>query len=137
MLIYAQLCLYEKYAIIKYLYPENLLNKRSEIISKCPHQRRVLLSNYDTRHSDQDVIDFIIYRNNWFHQRKFLGALKWKCFRKILLLELNNLLFEQFTIYHLSSLLFEQFTVYIILSWKFLTKQNFKYSINSFAWHWF
>ena len=137
MFIYVQLCSYEKYAIIKYLYPENLLNKRSEIISKCPHQWRILLSNYDTRDSDQDVIDFAIYRNNWFHQRKFLGALKRKCFRKILLLELNNLLFEQFIVYRLNNLLFEQFTVSIILSWKFLTKQNFKYSINSFAWHWF
>ena len=32
-----QLCLYEKYAIITYPDPENLLNKRSEIVSKCPH----------------------------------------------------------------------------------------------------
>ena len=43
------LCLYEKYAIIKYSDPENLLNKRSEIISKCPHQRKFLSSNHDTR----------------------------------------------------------------------------------------
>ena len=40
-----QLCLYEKYAIITYPDPENLLNKRSEIMSKCPHQRKFLLSN--------------------------------------------------------------------------------------------
>ena len=38
-----------KYAIIKYPDPGNLLNKRSEIISKCPHQRKFLSSNYDTR----------------------------------------------------------------------------------------
>ena len=44
-----QLCLYEKYVIITYPDPENLLNKRSEIMSKCPHQRKFLLSNYDTR----------------------------------------------------------------------------------------
>ena len=44
-----QLCLYKKYAIITYLDPENLLNKRSEIMSKCPHQLKFLLSNYDTR----------------------------------------------------------------------------------------
>ena len=44
-----QLCLYEKYAISKYPDPENLLNKRSEIISKCPHQRKFLSSNHDTR----------------------------------------------------------------------------------------
>ena len=37
-----------KYAIIKYPDPGNLLNKSSEIISKCPHQRRFLSSNYDT-----------------------------------------------------------------------------------------
>ena len=34
----SQLRLYEKYAIITYTDPENLLNKRSEIMSKCPHQ---------------------------------------------------------------------------------------------------
>ena len=43
-----QLCLYEKYAIITYPDPENLLNKRSKIMSKWPHQRKFLLSNYDT-----------------------------------------------------------------------------------------
>ena len=40
-----QLCLFEKYAIITYPDHENLLNKRSEIMSKCPHQRKFLLSN--------------------------------------------------------------------------------------------
>ena len=44
-----QLCLYENYAIITYPDPENLLNKRFEIMSKCPHLRSFLLSNYDTR----------------------------------------------------------------------------------------
>ena len=44
-----QLCLYKKYAIITYTDPENLLNKRSENMSKCPHQRKFLLSNYDAR----------------------------------------------------------------------------------------
>ena len=44
-----QLCLYGKHAIITYPDPENLLNKRSEIISKCPHQQKFLLSTYDTR----------------------------------------------------------------------------------------
>ena len=37
-----QLCLYEKYSIITYAGPENLLNKRSEIMSKCPHQGKFL-----------------------------------------------------------------------------------------------
>ena len=46
---HCQLCLNQKYAIITYPDPENLLNKRSEIMSKCPHQRKFLLSNYDTR----------------------------------------------------------------------------------------
>ena len=44
-----QLCLYEKYAIIAYPDPQNLLNKRSEIMSKCPHQQNFLLSNYGAR----------------------------------------------------------------------------------------
>ena len=49
-----QLCLYEKYAIIAYPELENLLNKRSKIISPPPppprppfHQQKFLLSKYD------------------------------------------------------------------------------------------
>ena len=44
-----QHCLYEKYAIITYPDPENLLKKRSKIMSKCPHQQKFLLRNYDIR----------------------------------------------------------------------------------------
>ena len=46
---HCQLCLYKKYAIITYPDHENLLKKCSEIMSKCPHQQKFLLSNYDTR----------------------------------------------------------------------------------------
>ena len=47
-----QLCLYEKYAIIAYPELENLLNKRSKIMSTLPprppfHQQKFLLSKYD------------------------------------------------------------------------------------------
>ena len=35
-----QLCLYEKYVIITYSDPDNLLNKPSEIMSKCNYDKR-------------------------------------------------------------------------------------------------
>ena len=54
-----QLCLYEKYATITYPDPENLFNNRSEIMSKCPHQRNFLLSNCDTRDWNPDLINFV------------------------------------------------------------------------------
>ena len=38
------LCLQEKLAIISYEKPEELLNKRSELISKCRHQNKFLIS---------------------------------------------------------------------------------------------
>ena len=40
------LCLYEKLEIINYPNQEELLNKRSELISKCRHVNKYLLSNY-------------------------------------------------------------------------------------------
>ena len=93
-----QRCLYKKYAMIIHPDPENLLNKCSKIMSKCPHQREFLLSNYDTRDWNPDLINSINCSKNWFHQKKLLKALKWKCFWKILLFELNNLLFGQYTV---------------------------------------
>ena len=41
------LCLYEKLEILIYPDPEKLLNKRPEIMARCPHERKYLLSNYD------------------------------------------------------------------------------------------
>ena len=41
------LCLYEKLYIVTYETPLELLNKRSELISKCRHENKYLLSNYD------------------------------------------------------------------------------------------
>ena len=119
-----QLCLYEEYAIITYRDPEKLLNKRFKIMSKCPHQRMFLLSNYDTRDWNLDPLDFVNCWNNWFHQKKLLEEIKRKCFWKILLLQLNNLLFEQFTVHRLNNLLFEWFTVQCLnaLMFKQLTK---------------
>ena len=38
------LCLQENLAIISYEKPEELLNKRSELISKCRHQNKFLIS---------------------------------------------------------------------------------------------
>ena len=40
------LCLYEKLTIITYENQDELLNKRTEMISKCRHENRFLLMNY-------------------------------------------------------------------------------------------
>ena len=44
--IYIYICLYEKLKIINYPNKEELLNKPSELISKCRHVNKYLLSNY-------------------------------------------------------------------------------------------
>ena len=44
------LCLHEKLEIINYPGPEELLNKKSELISKCWHANKFLLCNYKTKH---------------------------------------------------------------------------------------
>ena len=44
------LCLYKKLEIINYPRPDELLNKRSELISKCQHANKFLLRNYNTKH---------------------------------------------------------------------------------------
>ena len=41
-----QLCLQEKFEILNYPNPNELLNKRSKLISKCRHVEKFLLSNY-------------------------------------------------------------------------------------------
>ena len=43
---HCDLCLSEKLIIINYNGKSQLLNKRNEIISKCRHQNKYLLSNY-------------------------------------------------------------------------------------------
>ena len=42
---YCLLCLKEKYFIINYLHKDILLNKRSELISKCRHANKNVLAN--------------------------------------------------------------------------------------------
>ena len=42
---YCLLCLKKKYFIINYLHKEILLNKRSELISKCRHENKNMLAN--------------------------------------------------------------------------------------------
>ena len=44
------LCLHEKFEIINYSRPEELLNKRSELISRCWNANKFLLRNYKTEH---------------------------------------------------------------------------------------
>ena len=43
------LCFHEKLEILMYPDPEELLNKPSELMSRCPHERKYLLSNYDSK----------------------------------------------------------------------------------------
>ena len=40
------LCLHEKFEILMYPNQDELLNKRSELVSKCRHINKYLLSNY-------------------------------------------------------------------------------------------
>ena len=44
------LCLHEKLEIINYPGPDELLNKRLELISKCRHANKFLLCNYKAKH---------------------------------------------------------------------------------------
>ena len=41
-----RLCLQEKFEILSYPNPDELLNKRSELVSKCHHMNKFLLANY-------------------------------------------------------------------------------------------
>ena len=43
------LCLQEKLEIILYKKPEELLNKKSELISKCRHMNKFVLANFDSK----------------------------------------------------------------------------------------
>ena len=43
------LCLHEKVAIITYENQRELINKRNEMISKCPHENKYLLKNYKNK----------------------------------------------------------------------------------------
>ena len=41
-------CLHEKLAIITYPYPDELLNRRSELVTKCRHENKFLLKNFNS-----------------------------------------------------------------------------------------
>ena len=49
---FCKLCLMEKLFIIKSLDDNNMLNKRSELISKCRHQNKTLLCNFKNDSND-------------------------------------------------------------------------------------
>ena len=42
------LCLHEKLAINAYPYLDELLNRRSELVTKCRHENKFLLKNFDS-----------------------------------------------------------------------------------------
>ena len=48
---YCKLCLTEKFDIIESLDNKNLLNKKSELVSKCRHQNKLLLCNLKKNNS--------------------------------------------------------------------------------------
>ena len=39
---------HEKLAIITYPYPDELLNRRSELVTKCRHENKFLLKNFNS-----------------------------------------------------------------------------------------
>ena len=43
----SSLCLHEKLVIITYPYPNELLNRRSELVTKCRHENKFLLRNFN------------------------------------------------------------------------------------------
>jgi len=45
---HCSLCLHEKYIILTYEHQDELLNIKSEMISKCRHENKYLLDNYKT-----------------------------------------------------------------------------------------
>ena len=44
------LCVHEKVAIITYPYPDEILNRRSELVFKCRHDNKFLFKNFDRNH---------------------------------------------------------------------------------------
>ena len=42
------LCIYEKLVIINYPYPDELLDRRSELVTKCRHENTFLFKNFNT-----------------------------------------------------------------------------------------
>ena len=42
------LCLHEKLATITYPYPDELLNRRSELVTKCRHEKKFLFKNFNS-----------------------------------------------------------------------------------------
>ena len=57
---YCLLCLKEKYFIINYSHKEILLNKRSELISKCRHENKNMLANIGiSGKKNNDSMDYI------------------------------------------------------------------------------
>ena len=55
------LCLHGKIEIIDFPRPEELLNKRSELISKFRHTNKFLLRNYKTKHFCSLILSLYIY----------------------------------------------------------------------------
>ena len=51
------LCLHEKLAIITYPYPDEIINRRSELVTKCRHENKFLLKNFNSNDSSFEPYD--------------------------------------------------------------------------------
>ena len=65
-----QLCLQEKFEILNYLSPNELLNKRSKLMSKCRHVNKFLLSNYESN----DYTLWKIFQQKYFPSEFSIGC---------------------------------------------------------------
>ena len=90
------LCLHEKLAIITYPYPDQLLNRRSELVTKCRHENKFLLKNFSSndwsfepydnlrKYNINDIPNgFILLAFSawviWQEQSKDIFKLIWRC----------------------------------------------------------
>ena len=48
------LCLHEKLATITYPYPDELLNRRSELVTKCRYENKFLLKNFNSNNFEEN-----------------------------------------------------------------------------------
>ena len=90
------LCLHEKLAIITYPYPNELINRRTKLVTKCRHENKFLLKNFNCndwsfepydnlrKYNINDIPNgFILLSFSawmiWQEQNKDIFKLIWRC----------------------------------------------------------
>ena len=64
-----KLCLSEKFWLFKRFNDENLLNKKSDFISKCRHEKKLLVKSVKKRKEKEVLFGFILcYHFSFCHQ---------------------------------------------------------------------